>query len=134
MEQDVKASTRQILSTLWIVLMFFYIYADIKCFYETGLIEKIISGNIDGLIINETFLFMGALLMTIPIAMVFLPLVLPYKISRISNIIVAALHIPLAIIVLFVGTETWSYWYYYTLLEICLLFSIIIYSVRWKIS
>lgn len=134
MEQDVKISTRQILSTLWVVLMFFYIYADIKCFYETGLIEKIIAGNIDGLIITETFLFMGALLMTIPIVMVFLPLVLPYKISRISNIIVASLHIPLAVTVLFVGTETWSYWYYYTFLEICVLSSIIIYSVRWKAS
>lgn len=134
MEKDMKTSTRQKLSTLWTALMFFYIYADIKCFYETGLIEKIMAGNIDGLIINDTFLFWGAILMTIPVLMVFLPMVLPYKACRVVNIVVAALHIPLAVMVLFVGTETWSYWYFYTFMEILTLITIILFSVKWKIS
>lgn len=132
MENDVKVSTRQKLSTLWTGLMFFYIYADIKCLYETGLIEKIMSGNIDGLIISQTFLFWGAVLMSIPIMMVFLPLVLPHKVCKYLNILIAALHIPLAVLVLFVGTETWSYWYYYTVFEIAFLVLIIVYSAKWK--
>ncbi len=133
MEKDIKISTRQKLSTLWIGVMFFYVYADIKCLFETGMLEKIMAGNIEGLIINQALLFYGAILMSIPVIMLFLSLILPYKICKYLNIIVAALHIPLAIAVLFVGTETWSYYYYYTVLEIIVHILIIIHSVKWKI-
>lgn len=133
MEKDIKISTRIKLSTLWIAVMFFYVYADIKCFFETGLIEKIMAGNIDGLIINQTLLFYGAILMSIPIIMLFLSLILPYKTCRYLNIIVAAVHIPLAIAVLFVGTETWAYYYYYTFWEIAVHILIIIHSAKWKV-
>ncbi len=134
MEKDTKISTRQKLSTLWIGVMFFYVYADIKCFFETGMIEKIMSGNIEGLIINQTLLLGGAVLMSIPVFMLFFSLVLPQKICKYLNIVLAAAHIPLAIAVLFVGTETWSYYYYYTILEIAVHLLIIFFSAKWKIE
>ncbi len=134
MEIDVKISTRQKLSTLWIGVMFFYIYADIKCFSETGMIGKIMSGNIEGLIINQSLLFWGAVLMSIPVIMLFLSLILPQKICKYLNIVIAALHIPLAVAVLFVGTDSWSYYYYYTFLEIVVHITIIIHCVKWKLG
>lgn len=134
MEKDIKVSTRLKLSALWIAVMFFYVYADIKCFFETGMLEKIMTGNIEGLIISKALLFWGAVLMSIPVSMLFLSLILPFKICKYLNIVIAALHIPLAISVLFVGTESWSYYYYYTALEIMVHILIIIHSAKWKLK
>jgi len=134
MEKDTKISTRQKLSTLWIGVMFFYVYADIKCFFETGMIEKIMTGNIEGIIIGQPLLFWGAVLMSIPVFMLFFSLILPHKICKYLNIILASAHILLAMAVLTVGTEAWAYYYYYTALEIAVHVMIIFYSVRWKLE
>jgi hypothetical protein len=64
------------LSVLWIGVMFFYVYADIKALFETGFIEQIISGEIGGMVINQAFLLYSAILMTIPPVMAFLSLIL----------------------------------------------------------
>ena len=132
MKRNSVIPMRQKLSTLWISVMFFYIYADIQGFYETGLIAKIMTGDIDGIIISQVFLLMGAVLMSIPIAMIFLTLILPTRICRLLNIILAFAHIVLAISVLFVGSETWSFWYYYTSLEVVTYIIIIVFSIKWK--
>ncbi len=134
MENEVKIPTRLKLSALWICVMFFYVYADIKCFFETGILEKIMTGNIEGIIINQQLLFWGAVLMSIPVIMIFINLILPHKICRILNIIIAALHIPLAIAVVFSGTDSWAYYYYYTFFEIAVHTTIIIYSAKWKVK
>ena len=133
MESNTRIPMRQKLSTLWTTVMFFYIYADIQGFYETGLIAKIMSGDIDGIIISQPFLLMGAVLMSIPIAMVFLTMVLPARLLRILTIILAIAHIFLAVTILFVGSETWAFWYYYTALEITTYVVMIVFSWKWKI-
>lgn len=134
MESELKISTRHKLSTLWIGVMFFYVYADIKFFYETGMLEMIMTGNIEGLIVDQTLLFWGAVLMSVPVVMSFLSLILSQKICKYLNIVVASLHIPLAVAVLFVGSETWAYYYYYTFLEIAVHIIIIVLSAKWKSS
>ena len=132
MKDDSSISVRQKLSALWISVMFFYIYADIQGFYQTGLISKIIAGDIDGIIISQTFLFFGAVLMSIPIAMIVLTLILPHRTCRILSIVLATAHILLAIAVLFIGSDTWFFWYYYTILEVATYIIIVVLSIKWK--
>ena len=85
--KDVKIDVKIKLSALWVTLMLFYIYADIVGFYSPGNIEKVISGDIGGIQITEGFLFVMAVWMAIPSAMVFLSLQLKAGANRWVNIV-----------------------------------------------
>ena len=60
------------LSTLWIFVMFNYLYADVMALMDPVLLNQFLTGTIDGLTINEVFLLGAAVLMEIPVAMVLL--------------------------------------------------------------
>ena len=60
------------LSTLWIFVMFNYLYADVMALMDPVLLNQFLTGTINGLTINEAFLLGAAVLMEIPIAMVLL--------------------------------------------------------------
>ena len=85
--EDVKVNVRIKLSALWITLMLFYIYADILGFYTPGVIEKVVSGEIEGVQITDGFLLSMAIWMAIPSVMVVLSLTLKAKANRWLNII-----------------------------------------------
>jgi hypothetical protein len=101
--EDVKISVKIELSALWITLMLFYIYADILGFYTPGNIEKVVSGEIGGIQITEGFLFVMAIWMAIPSAMVFLSLTLKANANRWVNIIVGIVSIVVLGATFFVG-------------------------------
>jgi hypothetical protein len=90
---DVKINVKIKLSALWVTLMLFYVYADILGFYTPGNIEKVVSGEIGGVQINEGFLFVMAIWMALPSVMVFLALTLKAKANRWVNIIVGMVSI-----------------------------------------
>ena len=75
------------LSALWVTLMLFYIYADILGFYTPGVIEKVVSGEIEGVQITDGFLLSMAIWMAVPSVMVFLSLTLKANLNRWLNII-----------------------------------------------
>jgi hypothetical protein len=85
--EDVKINIKIKLSLLWVTLMLFYIYADILGFYTPGVIEKVVSGEIEGVQITEGFLLSMAIWMAIPSVMVFLSLTLKANANRLLNII-----------------------------------------------
>ena len=74
------------LSLLWIFVMFNYLYCDILGLMDSSLLNQFITGTVDGMQITQGFLFAGAILMEIPIAMIILSLVLNHKINRWANI------------------------------------------------
>lgn len=112
--------------------MFLYIYADIKAFFETGFIEQIIEGNLSGIEVNQTFLLISAMLMTIPPLMIAFTIFIRAKINRVVNIVVAALHILLAGSILFIGpTKPWWYFIWYSIFEMFFLSLIIMQAVMW---
>ena len=88
MESNKSVKDRKmILSTLWIFVTLNYLYCDVLGLMDSTLLKQYLTGNVEGLIIDENFLFAGAILMEIPIAMVLLSRILSYKINRWSNII-----------------------------------------------
>jgi len=84
---NVKINIKVRLSVLWVTLMLFYIYADILGFYSPGVIEKVISGEIEGIQVSEGFLLGMAVWMAIPSVMVILSLTLKANVNRLLNII-----------------------------------------------
>jgi hypothetical protein len=101
--RDVKIDVKIKLSALWLTLMLFYIYADILGFYTPGNIEKVVSGEMEGIQITEGFLFVMALWMAIPSVMVFLSLMLQANANRWANIIVGIVSIFVLGATFFVG-------------------------------
>ncbi|MHA2143390.1 MAG: DUF6326 family protein [Candidatus Thorarchaeota archaeon] len=76
------------LSLLWVARMLTGIQGDVIRFMEPGMLEAIIGGTLE-IPLTEEMLALFAIMMLIPIFMVFLSLELPYKVNRWANIIVA---------------------------------------------
>jgi Family of unknown function (DUF6326) len=91
--EDAKVGVRLKISALWIALLFLYAYGDIFGFFEPGRIEEIVSGEISGIDITETFLFAVSVYIAIASVMVFLTLVLKPSVCRWTNVVLAIVYI-----------------------------------------
>lgn len=83
--------TRTRLALLWIVVMFNMAYADILSLFIPGMHEELAQFAGDTPI--SQLMLIGAVIVEIPIAMIFLARVLPLRANRWANIIAAALSI-----------------------------------------
>ncbi|HWR25665.1 MAG TPA: DUF6326 family protein, partial [Methanosarcina sp.] len=132
--QNEKVNVKIILSALWVVVMFIYVYADIKTLFQPEIPEQIISGIVAGMTISQSFLFAAAILMSIPAIMILLSLILKPSINRWLNIILSFLHIVLIIITRLVPGKIWYYYIYYQSLEAIIHILIIWYAWKWPIQ
>lgn len=126
---DIKVSVKQKLATLWASFMFLYIYVDYFHFYMPRTIEEIIKGKVFVFEITQGFIFIALALATIPILMIFLSVILPAKINRLTNIVVAIILIPYMLFNL-VG-EAWLHMVFAAVVEVVLLGLIIRYAWKW---
>ena len=81
-----KARTRTVLSTLWIFLLLNIFARDIHELGRPGMLEQMMAGVIDGVKITEGLMLIGGIMIEIPVLMVLLSQVLPFRISRWANI------------------------------------------------
>ena len=92
-KQILTIETKAKLSTLWIFYLLNTIFRDIHEFVEPGFIEEVMTGTFNGTQITENLLLFGAFVAEVPIAMVLLSRLLPYRTNRWANIIVAVIAI-----------------------------------------
>jgi len=132
--EDVKINVKIKLAALWVVLVFFYLYNDVISFFRRETIEIVLSGEVPGGIqITQTFLFAMAILMAIPIFMIFLSLALPAKVNRWVNIIVGIFHaVVLVTFLVLVPGETVAHYALYQILEAVFIILIVWYAWKWK--
>jgi hypothetical protein len=109
--EDVKINVKIKLSALWVAVMFLYVYADVRGFYETGSIEGLIAGELGGFKINQVFLLVSALIMAIPSVMVFLSLTLMPKANRWANIILGVIYTVIILLTLLMP-GVWAHYIY----------------------
>ena len=120
------------LSLLWLFVTLNYIYADILSLMDATVLNDILTGAVgDGVEITPAFLFFGAILMEIPIAMVVLSLVLKRRINRWANILAAAIKTAAVAGSLFVGTLA-LYYLFFGIVEILTTLYIIWVAWTWK--
>lgn len=87
-----------ILSALWVARMLTGFVGDVLKFYEPGLVEQILVGEVDGMLLNQGFRLAAAIMFVLPVFMVYLSLTLPAKANRWTNIILATLFFTLNLI------------------------------------
>ncbi len=116
---DVKTK----ISTLWIFVMFNMLAADIFGFMLPGVLEEIISGTLG---ITDALMLIPAVMIEIPILMIFLSGILTYKTNRLANIIAVAITI---FFVVGMGSITLVYIFFATIEVVAML---LIVWLAWK--
>ena len=124
-----KVNVRIKLAALWASFMFLYIYVDYFALYMPNKIEDILNGRVFTFDITQGFIFTALFLAIIPMLMIFLSVVLPAKVSRLTNIIVATALIPYMLFNL-VG-EAWPHMILAAVVEVAMLILIIRYARKW---
>ena len=127
--EDIKVNLKLKLAALWASFMFLYIYVDYFALYMPGKIEDILKGRVFLFDITQGFHLAALASVTIPALMIFLSVVLPAKVNRWANIIIAALYIPYSLFNL--AGEAWMHMVFGAVVEIVLLCLIIRYAWKW---
>ncbi len=127
-EMDVKV----ILATLWIFVMFNYLYCDVMSLMDPWSLKQYLAGNVGGVQITQGFLLGAAILMEIPIAMVLLSRVLRYRANRWANIIAGTLMTAVQFSTLFFGSSPTTYYIFFSIIEIACTSLIVWYAWKWR--
>ncbi len=115
------------ISTLWIVVMFNMVFADILGFIEPGGLEEIMTGGPGEIKITRGLLLVFAILLEIPIAMIFLSRILKYRVNRLANIVA-----PIITIVFVIGGGSMSLHYlFFAAIEVACMLLIIYHALKW---
>jgi hypothetical protein len=115
------------LSTLWIVVMFNMAFADILSFMMPGMLQDIMTGMAGGLKVTQGLFLAFALLLEIPIAMIFLSRMLGRRANRIANI--AASVVTIAFVV--GGYSDYLHYYFFAGVEVACMLVIAWLSWHW---
>ena len=112
---------------LWLVMTLNMAYADILSAYIPEAHEELATFAGDTPI--KTIMFFGALIVEIPILMIFLARILPYKTNRWANIIAAGIKIVLVI----AGGSLYPHYVFIATIEVAIMLLIIWYAWNWPI-
>ena len=121
--EDMKAK----LSTLWIVVMVNILAADIFSFMIPGSLEEIMTGSAASFPITQEIMLVFAIVLEIPIAMIFLSRLLKYRANRWANIIASVITIAFVI----GGGSTYLHYIFFATIEDVSMLLIIWYA--WKL-
>ncbi len=121
-EMDLKVK----LSTLWVVVMFNMLFADVLSLYIPEILEELVTGSTP-VQITEGLMLVMAIILEIPIAMIFLSRVLKYRANRWANIIAGAITI---VFVIAGGSLVLHYIFFATIEVVCMLL-IVWYAWKW---
>lgn len=119
------AETKANLSTLWIVVMFAMLAADVLSAYIPGADEEL--AEFAGETPIPLLMLVGAIIMAIPIGMIFFSRVLPRRVNRWANIIAAII----TIVYVIGGGATHPHYIFLAAIEVLSMLLIIWYVWRW---
>ena len=118
-----KVGAKVLLSTLWLFAMLTYTYGDV-----VALMDPVKHGT---MALTEGVLLGGSIIMMIPISMVLLSRILPYRVNRWANIIAGTFMTAFLIMTLFVAVPT-TYYAFFSAIEIACTAFIVGYAWKWS--
>ena len=122
---------KTLLSILWLVLTANFMFCDIFTLMHSADLQNLLKGRIDGMEITQSFLLSFAVVMEIPILLILLSRILPYRPNRIIQIIAGLLLIIVQSWSLTVDKITLHYWFF-SLIEILILVIIVWQAAIWQ--
>ena len=119
--------TRVRLSTLWIVVMLNMVFADILTFVTPGVLKEMMTGYAGEVQLTQGMLLGFAVLLEIPIAMIFLSRILGYTANRWTNIVASVI----TIVFVVGGGSPYAHYIFFASVEVGCMLSIIWYAWKW---
>jgi len=130
--EDVQVSVKIKLAGLWTAVMFCYTYADILAHMRSDIIEGIIAGELEGIQITQETLVASAMLMVIPILMIFISLALKARANRWVNMILGIVYFAVNLITMLTTGGAWVYYYVFVTVEVVFSALIVWYAWKWN--
>lgn len=121
---------KTLLSTLWVFVTINYLYCDLIGLMDASLLKQYLTGNVEGMKINENFLLAAGVLMEIPISMILFARILKDKTNASANILAAFIKTSVMILTLFLGKPT-IYYLFFATIEISTTVFILAYAIGW---
>ena len=124
---------RIVLSVLWVARMLSGLQGDSTRFHDPVALKELVEGTTTVIVTNELLLIMS-LIFSVPIFMIFLSLILEYKVNRLTNLITGIFFIlfDLIFLVLFLGA--FSYETFWSIVYPVFPVLIVWYAWRWRNS
>ena len=116
------------LSTLWIVIMFNMVFADVLSFMYPGFLKEVMTGYAGSIQITAGFLLGAAVVTEIPIAMIVLSRVLKRGANRWANIVAGVITIAY---VIGGGPLDYLHYIFFAAVEVACALLIIWYAWKW---
>ncbi len=113
--QEPPISVQARLAAAWTSLMFLVIYIDYFHLYQPGEIDLIRSGVIFDFAISGALMSVFFVIIAIPALMVLLSMALPARANRATNLVIAALYIPIMVFNAAGATGEWAFYYALTI-------------------
>lgn len=126
--QDYWINPRIKISALWTAMLFLFVCVDLFSLYRSDVRADIEAGKIAAFTIGQGYLLGVMIYVLVPSLMVFLSLVLPVKITRTANIVVAVVY---AVTVAGSAVGEWNYFILGSLAEAVLLAGVVYYAWTW---
>ena len=104
-------------STLWIFVTMNYIFCDVFTLFHSESLKQLMTGEMGGMEINQSILLSFSILMEMPMVMIVLSRILPYKSNRLANIIVALIMTLVQAATLFTDDNTLHY-IFFSIIEV----------------
>jgi hypothetical protein len=117
-----RIQTKGLLSTLWIFVTINYLYCDLMTLMDASKLKQFLTGTVGGMQFTQGFLLGSAILMEIPIAMIFLARILKYKANRWANLMAGTIMTIAQTASLFTGTPSPFYIFFSTIEISCTVF------------
>ena len=123
--------TREKLQLLWIFLFLNFIFCDVFTLFHAPTLNQLLTGTIDGMAMNETFLLVFAVLMEMGIVMVLVSRLAPTAFARWANVAVGTLLIAVQGMTVFKPGLTLHYTFF-SAVEIGALLWVVVAALRWQ--
>jgi hypothetical protein len=125
-----RLGARTVLQSLWVFAMFNYLYCDVMSLMDSDSLRGYLAGDVGGTHITEGFLLGAAFLMEIPMAMVLVSRLAPFRWSRAANLGAGAVMTLVQAATLLAGRPT-SFYVFFSVIEISATLCIVWLAWRW---
>lgn len=127
--QVAPVSVRIKLSSLWVSVMFCFIYADYFELYVPGKLQEMLNGKMALGEVTQAMLVGTATMMIVPSLMIFCSVALRAAASRILNVVVGTVYAAIMLVILSEGP--WAYYALFAAVELVLLCGVVWIAWRW---
>lgn len=126
--QDYQINPRLKTAALWVSMLFIFVYVDLFSLFRADVRADIEAGKIFAFTIGQGVMLGMIVYVLVPSLMVFLTLVLPVRVTRVANLVLAVLY---ALTVAGGAIGEWSYYVLGSAVEVVLLAGIAYYAWTW---